>query len=157
MLIVTRPVHASKALLPKVLTLVGIVTVVIEHDWKALLPIDVTEAEMTMSPLQHKPPWEVLSTQPVVVDSGDILLLVEATVIADAVPSSCSTIFSLTVLLCLPLSEDSEAETDAETETEAEAEVALTGKRQMTRSTRRRKSSARPFRVGLLEMQPLRQ
>ena len=80
------------------------------------------EVEMTMSPLQHAPLWEVLSTQPVVT-SSDILL---REVAADAVPSSLPTIFVPAILLCLAVFKEEE-EVEEELETETEAGMTITG------------------------------
>jgi len=91
----------SNELTPIDLTLVGTVADVIEQYRKALSLIDVMEVEMTMSPLQHKPPCEVLSTQPVVVTSSDILLLIEATATATATADAGT--FSCWVFFVLPI------------------------------------------------------
>jgi hypothetical protein len=125
---------------PTATTLVGIVTDAMPGQLEnAAFNTLVTVVEMTMSPLQHAPPCEDLSTQPVVTTSSDILLA-EATATADAAPLSCSN---------LPICEDEEgAETD-------EAEVTITAKEQTKRKMWQRKRPARPFRGGLLKVRPL--
>ena len=127
----------------------GIVTDVMPvQPEKAKLSIDVMVVEMTIAPLEHAPPWEFLSTQSTVA-SSDNLLLADATVSADVVPPPCCSnfFFCPTILLCSPLCEE---EKEAK---EAETEEIITGKKQLeSRTRRRRKSPARPFRGGLLEV-----
>ena len=64
MLILVSAVQELNTSFPIDLTLVRIVTDVIEQPEKALLSIDVTIVEMTMSPLQHALDGLVLLTQP---------------------------------------------------------------------------------------------